>query len=77
MIYEGTMLNPDETMVRQIRKNIKKRNGFCLNKEEKNADTKCPCRQYREHGDCDCGLYVRDISALINSAFSDAGLGVV
>lgn len=74
MIYEGTMLNPDEAMVRSIRKSIKKRNGFCPCKPEKTADTKCPCLEYREHGQCDCGLYVRDISQLINQAF---GMGVV
>lgn len=70
MLYEGTMLNPDATMRKEIQKRIRKRNGFCINKEEKNEDTKCPCRQYRETGECDCGLYVRDISSLIEKAFS-------
>ncbi len=69
MLYEGTILNPDDEMVRNIKKKIKKKNGFCLNKEEKNADTKCPCKDYRERGECDCGLYVKDISSLINATF--------
>ena len=68
-MYSGTMLNPDSAMVKEIKKRIKKMNGFCPNKEEKTADTKCPCRQYRETGECDCGLYIKDISSLINSMF--------
>ncbi len=68
-LYEGTMLNPDNSMVKQIKKEIKQHNGFCPNKEERTADTKCPCRAYREGGSCDCGLYVKDISKLINEMF--------
>ena len=68
MIYKGTMLNPDAYMVREIRKRIKKRNGFCINKEEKTEDTKCPCKQYRESGCCDCGLYIQDFNALWGEA---------
>lgn len=73
-MYDGTMLNPDEHMRREIEKRIRKRNGFCVNKEEKNDDTKCPCREYRETGSCDCGLYVKDYSALIDQMF-DAFMG--
>lgn len=69
-MYEGTMLNPDPGMRKEIEKRIRKRNGFCPNKEEKNEDTKCPCRDYRETGACDCGLYVPDISKMIDMAFS-------
>lgn len=69
MIFEGTMLNPDPTMVKEIKKGIKKRNGFCLSKLEKNESTKCPCEDYRNTGSCECGLYVQDISSLIQNAF--------
>ena len=69
MLYEGTKLNPDTAMVKAIKKDIKRRNGYCPNKEEKNQYTKCPCRDYRETGNCECGLYVKDISKLINEMF--------
>jgi len=68
-LYEGTILNPDAGMTRRIQKRIKQHNGFCPNKSVKTADTKCPCREYREHGECDCGLYIKDISHLIDKMF--------
>ena len=69
MIFEGTMLNPDSDSVKQIKKDIKRNNGFCTLKLERTADTKCPCLDYRTTGNCECGLYVKDISSLIDQMF--------
>ena len=55
MLYKGTKLNPDKAMTKAIKKDIKSHNGYCPNKTEKNSDTKCPCRDYRETGYCECG----------------------
>ena len=56
-------------MRKEIQRRIKKKNGFCLNKKEKNEDTKCPCKDYRERGECDCGLYIRDYRAMVDELF--------
>lgn len=69
-LTEGTMLNSDTRMRKNIEKQIKRNNGFCPLKPEKNADTKCPCKEYRETGFCECGLYVKDISALTEQMFA-------
>lgn len=69
MLFKGTIENPDAAMLKRIRKRIKQHNGFCPNKTVRNADTKCPCRDYREYGSCDCGLYIKDITSLIDQMF--------
>lgn len=69
MLHEGTMLNSDAEMVKRIKKQIKRNNGFCPLKPVKNADTKCPCKDYRDSGFCECGLYIKDISALAEAMF--------
>lgn len=56
---EQIILNPDGVFVRNLRKRIKGNNGNCICKQEKNRDTKCPCREFRETGVCECGLYVK------------------
>lgn len=69
-VYPGTMLNPDNGSVRAIKRQIKSHNGYCPLKREKTPQTKCPCLEYREHGLCECGLYVKDIHALIEQMFA-------
>ena len=46
--------------VKRIREEIKKNNGYCLCSFDKNEDTKCICKAFRERttlGFCSCGLY--------------------
>jgi ferredoxin-thioredoxin reductase catalytic subunit len=53
-------LSDDErvTFIAKIRKN----DGYCPCSIEKNLDTKCRCKEFREQdepGPCHCGLYVK------------------
>lgn len=66
MLPNGMMVNPDTEFVRGLRKRIKQNNGYCVCKVEKTPDNKCPCKDLRENGECCCGLYVKDISDLID-----------
>lgn len=61
----GFMLNPDETFVRGTKKCIKQNNGYCISKPEKTPDTKCPCKEFRETGTCDCCLFIKDPTYII------------
>lgn len=56
----GFFINPDDTFVSGHKKRIKQNNGYCLNKRERIPDNKCPCREFRENGECVCGLYIKD-----------------
>lgn len=55
--------NPDADYVKEIKKRLKENNGYCPCKLERNPDTKCPCKEFRdmtdrgERGYCGCGLY--------------------
>jgi len=51
-------LNPDRETASIIREGLKAREGHCPCMVEKNQDTKCPCRKFREEKECRCGLYV-------------------
>lgn len=62
---QGFLINPDDTFVRGLKKRIKQNNGYCLNKRDRIPDNKCPCLEFRETGDCDCGLYFRDPTYII------------
>ena len=44
-----------------IKKAVKDNKGFCPCKLLKNEDTKCMCKEFREHekGICHCGLYIK------------------
>lgn len=56
--------NPDKEFVRDIKKQLKANNGFCPCALERNKDTKCMCKEFRdmvnngEEGYCHCGLYM-------------------
>lgn len=56
-----TELNPDEEYVKEIRKKLKANSGYCPCRIEKNEDTKCMCKEFREQetGMCHCGLYIK------------------
>lgn len=53
--------NDDVEFVKQMKAAIKKNGGYCPCKFEKNADTKCMCKEFREQkeGMCHCGLYIK------------------
>lgn len=60
-------LNPDEKMVKTIREGLKKTGGYCPCKLERNEDTKCMCKEFREQikdqnfeGFCHCMLYIKE-----------------
>ena len=57
------VINPDAEFVKGLRRRIKNNSGFCPCRLEKIPDNKCPCKDFRENGECCCGLYVRDYSA--------------
>lgn len=61
----GFFVNPDDVFVRGLKKRIKQNNGYCPNKTDRNPDNKCPCKQFRDSGECDCGLYVKDPTYII------------
>ena len=53
---------PDREYAATIQKAIKKNGGFCLSAMERNADTRCMCKAFREQkeeGCCNCGLYIK------------------
>ena len=55
--------NPNKGIVEEIRKKLKDNGGYCPCRLEKNQDTKCMCKEFREMvisqtpGECHCGLY--------------------
>ena len=54
--------NQDKQIVDKILDALDKNNGYCPCKLEKNNDTKCMCKEFREQkeGYCDCGLYIKE-----------------
>ena len=54
-------INPDKEFVNDMRKALKDNNGFCPGSLEKNEDTKCMGKEFREmaSGTCHCGLYTK------------------
>ena len=49
--------NPEiaETVIRKLRTN----NGYCPCRFERTLETKCRCKEFKETGNCICGLYVK------------------
>ena len=54
--------NQDKQIVDKILDAIDKNNGYCPCKLEKNNDTKCMCKEFKEQkeGYCHCGLYIKE-----------------
>jgi ferredoxin-thioredoxin reductase catalytic subunit len=55
--------NPDTDFVKEMKKELKKNNGYCPCSPMKNKDTKCMCKNFREQteaGYCHCGLYYKE-----------------
>ncbi len=57
-----TKLNPNQKIVEAIRNRLATTNGQCpcVPQEQWTEDTICPCKDFREHGECHCTLYVED-----------------
>ena len=58
-----TRRNPDYDRYREITEAVQKNNGYCPCAIEKTADTKCPCKVFREQetaGECHCGRFIKD-----------------
>lgn len=58
--------NPDAKKAEEIYNLVKNNDGYCPCKIDKNPDTKCMCKEFREQkneGLCHCGLYekIKDI----------------
>lgn len=51
--------NQDKEYVKDLKKRIKANNGYCPCQQEKTADTKCPCKIFKETSECCCGLYIK------------------
>lgn len=57
-------LNEDKEFVDEMRQKLRENDGFCPCRLEKNEDTKCMCKEFRDQmksgrpGYCHCGLYV-------------------
>ena len=58
------LLNPDKSIVEDIRKRLKENDGYCPCRLVKNKDTKCMCKGFVEQttsGECHCGLYIKEV----------------
>lgn len=57
-------INPDKDFVKDMRKAIKKNNGYCVCALEKTKDTRCMCKDFIEDTEpgnwCRCGLYYKE-----------------
>lgn len=61
-------LNDNEEVVKVVKEGLKKTGGYCPCRLEKNEDTKCMCKEFREQiqnpefeGFCHCMLYYKSI----------------
>lgn len=54
--------NQDKQIFDKILDALDKNNGYCPCKLEKNNDTKCMCKEFKEQkeGYCHCGLYIKE-----------------
>ena len=53
------ILNPDEEERKRVITRIKANNGYCPCRFERTPDTKCHCKEFKETGECICGLFVK------------------
>jgi ferredoxin-thioredoxin reductase catalytic subunit len=59
-------LNENKEIVEKIKEGLKQKGGYCPCRLEKNDDTKCMCKEFREQikdpnfeGYCHCMLYYK------------------
>lgn len=59
--------NPDKDYAKKVREKLKDNGGYCPCRINKNEDTKCMCKEFRdqiekgEEGMCHCGLYISEV----------------
>lgn len=60
-------LNEDAEVVKRVKEGLKRKGGYCPCRLEKNEDTKCICKEFREQieddefeGYCHCMLYYKE-----------------
>lgn len=54
--------NHDAVIYEQMTEAVKANDGYCPCAFEKNEDTRCPCREFREQtteGACHCGRFIK------------------
>ena len=56
---EGDMFNQNDGARGQLLTSLLKNGGFCPCQPSHDRDTMCPCKNYRQNGDCICGLFVK------------------
>ena len=56
---EGDMFNPKDGAREHLLTALLQSGGFCPCQPQKDRDTMCPCRNYRQDGKCICGLFVK------------------
>lgn len=51
----------DKELAKKIRQKLIENDNYCPCRLEKNEDTKCMCKEFREmsEGTCHCGLYIK------------------
>ena len=61
-------LNENKEIVAAIKEGLKRNGGYCPCRREKNEDTKCMCKEFRDQiedpnyeGYCHCMLYYKSI----------------
>lgn len=55
--------NPDKELVNEIKAQLKENGGYCPCMIQKNKDTKCMCKEFRENPEmteCHCGRFIRE-----------------
>lgn len=58
------LLNPDRSIVEDVRRRLKENDGYCPCRLVKNKNTKCMCKEFVEQttsGECHCGLYIKEV----------------
>lgn len=65
----NVMQNPDKEFVKNQKKRIKSNSGYCPCRIEKTSENKCPCEDFRNTGECLCGLYIKDPTAMMEEMF--------
>ena len=65
----GVRYNENEEVVKVIKEGLKNNGGYCPCRTQKNQDTKCMCKEFRDQikdpefeGYCHCRLYYKSLN---------------